>query len=141
VAHHNAPQYFGYVANNPLASTHLHGLSEFFTDIAAKRLPASGVFYLRGGYGNINGWKPQDPNPTGCGLQRQRRSSGLLDTQISEGLLPRRSTHRGESYWSQSAIIITYDESDGLFDHAQPRIRSHDAAGLPLEQGRAFPRL
>jgi len=39
VAHHNAPQYFGYVANNPLATAHLHGLSDFFRDVAAKRLP------------------------------------------------------------------------------------------------------
>jgi len=141
VAHHNAPQYFGYVANNPLASTHLHGLSEFFTDIAAKRLPASGVFYLRGGYGNINGWKPQDPNPKLAAVfERQRRSSGYSDTQISEGLLAEEINAIAASpYWSQSAIIITYDESDGLFDHAQPRIRSHDAAGLPLEQGPRIP--
>jgi phospholipase C len=42
-------------------------------------------------------------------------------------------------YWDRSAIIITYDESDGLYDHAQPRIRSHDATGLPLEQGPRIP--
>jgi len=35
--------------------------------------------------------------------------------------------------------MITYDESDGLYDHAQPRIRSHDADGLPLEQGPRIP--
>jgi phospholipase C len=141
VAHHNAPQYFGYVANNPLASTHLHGLSEFFTDIAAKRLPASGVFYLRGGYGNINGWKPQDPNPKLAAVFNGNDDHpGYSDTQISEGLLAEEINAIAASpYWSQSAIIITYDESDGLFDHAQPRIRSHDAAGLPLEQGPRIP--
>ena len=63
VAHHNAPQYFGYVADNPLATTHLHGLSDFFRDVEKGRLPKSGVFYIRGGYGNIEGWKPEDPNP------------------------------------------------------------------------------
>jgi phospholipase C len=141
VAHHNAPQYFGYVANNPQATTHLHGLSEFFTDIAARRLPASGVFYLRGGYGNINGWKPQDPNPKLAAVFNGNDDHpGYSDTQISEGLLAEEINAIAASpYWSQSAIIITYDESDGLYDHAQPHIRSHDAAGLPLEQGPRIP--
>jgi phospholipase C len=141
VAHHNAPQYFGYVANNPQATTHLHGLSEFFTDIAARRLPSSGVFYLRGGYGNINGWKPQDPNPKlATVFNGNDDHPGYADTQISEGLLAEEINAIAASpYWSQSAIIITYDESDGLFDHAQPRIRSHDANGLPLEQGPRIP--
>jgi len=39
VAHHNAPQYFGYIANNPQVNAHLHGLSEFFTALAQKQLP------------------------------------------------------------------------------------------------------
>jgi len=141
VAHHNAPQYFGYIANNPVASTHLHGLSEFFSDVAAKRLPASGVFYVRGGYGNIRDWKPQDPNPMLAGVFNGNDDHpGYSDTQISEGLLAEEiSAIAASPYWSQSAIVITYDESDGLYDHAQPRIRSHDAAGLPLEQGPRIP--
>jgi phospholipase C len=141
VAHHNAPQYFGYIANNPVASTHLHGLSEFFSDVAAKRLPTSGVFYVRGGYGNIRGWKPQDPNPKLAEVFNGNDDHpGYSDTQISEGLLAEEVNAIAASpYWSQSAIIITYDESDGLYDHAQPRIRSHDASGLPLEQGPRIP--
>jgi phospholipase C len=141
VAHHNAPQYFGYIANNPLAGTHLHGLSEFFSDMAAKRLPASGVFYVRGGYGNIFGWKPQDPNPKLAQVFNGNDDHpGYSDTQISEALLAEEINAIAASpYWSQSAIIITYDESDGLYDHAQPRVRSHDAAGLPLEQGPRIP--
>jgi phospholipase C len=141
VAHHNAPQYFGYVANNPLASTHLHGLSEFFDAIAKKQLPESGVFYLRGGYGNIRGWKPQDPNPKLAAVFNGNDDHpGYSDTQISEGLLAEEINAIAASpYWSESAIIITYDESDGLYDHAQPRIRSRDANGLPLEQGPRIP--
>jgi phospholipase C len=141
VAHHNAPQYFGYIANNPVAATHLHGLSEFFSDVEAKRLPASGVFYMRGGYGNIDGWKPQDPNPKLAQVFNGNDDHpGYSDTQISEALLAEEINAIAASpYWSQSAIIITYDESDGLYDHAQPRVRSHDAAGLPLEQGPRIP--
>ena len=141
IAHHNAPQYFGYVANNPVASTHLHGLSEFFSDVAARRLPASGVFYVRGGYGNIEGWRPQDPNPKLAQVFNGNDDHpGYSDTQISEGLLAEEINAIASSpYWNESAIIIAYDESDGLYDHARPRIRSHDAAGLPLEQGPRIP--
>ena len=141
VAHHNAPQYFGYVANNPLASKHLHGLSGFFADVAARRLPASGVFYVRGGYGNIEGWRPQDPNPKLAQVfSGNDDHPGYSDTQISEALLAEEINAIANSpYWSQSAIIITYDESDGLYDHARPRVRSYDPAGFPLEQGPRIP--
>jgi phospholipase C len=141
VAHHNAPQYFGYVANNPLATTHLHGLSDFFRDVEKGQLPKSGVFYVRGGYGNIEGWKPQDPNPKLAKVFFGNDDHpGYSDSQISEGLLAEEINAIAKSpYWSQSAIIITYDESDGEYDHARPRIRSHDAAGLPLEQGPRIP--
>ena len=141
VAHHNAPQYFGYVANNPITSTHLHGLSEFFSTLVHHQLPSSGVFYIRGGYGNIDGWKPVDPNPK---LARvffgNDDHPGYSDTQISEALLAKEINAIAASpYWSESAIIITYDESDGFYDHTRPHIRSHDASGLPLEQGPRIP--
>jgi phospholipase C len=55
IGHHNGPQYFGYVSNNPLMTDHEHGLGDFFADMAAQRLPSSGVFYVRGGYQAING--------------------------------------------------------------------------------------
>ena len=141
IAHHNAPQYFGYVANNPQASTHLHGLSEFFDAIAKRQLPSSGVFYVRGGYGNLHNWKPEDPNPKLMEVFAGNDDHpGYSDTQISEGLLAEEINAIAESpYWNQSAILIAYDESDGLYDHAQPRVRSHDANGLPLEQGPRIP--
>ncbi len=110
--------------------------------MAKKQLPASGVFYVRGGYGNIRNWKPVGSEPeAGRGLLRA--------TTIIRATRIRRSARgcwreeinaiAASPYWSQSAIIITYDESDGLYDHAQPRIRSHDANGLPLEQGPRIP--
>jgi phospholipase C len=141
IAHHNGPQYFGYVANNPLASAHLHGLSRFFDDIAARRLPTSGVFYVRGGYGNIDGWRPEDPNPKLAKVYNGNDDhTGYSDTGISEALLAEEINAIAASpYWSQSAIIIAYDESDGLYDHVRPRVRSHDAAGLPLAQGPRIP--
>ena len=141
VAHHNAPQYFGYIANNPEVSAHMHGLGDFFADVADKKLPASGVFYVRGGYGNIDGQKPLDPNPNlATVFHGDDDHPGYSDSQISEALLAREINAIARSpYWSQSVILIAYDESDGLYDHARPRIRSHDPAGLPLDQGPRIP--
>lgn len=141
VVHHNAPQYFGYVANNPGVSTHMRGLGDFFADVADKKLPASGVFYVRGGYGNISGFKPLDPNPNLATVYNGNDDHpGYSDSQLSEALLAREiNTIARSPYWSQSVILIAYDESDGLYDHARPRIRSHDPAGLPLDQGPRIP--
>ncbi len=141
VVHHNAPQYFGYVSDNPDVNDHMHGLGDFFSDVAAKRLPASGVFYVRGGYGNIMGMKPLDPNPNlATVFHGNDDHPGYSDSQLSEALLAREINAIASSpYWSQSVILIAYDESDGLYDHARPRVRSHDAVGLPLDQGPRIP--
>ncbi|HEY4380587.1 MAG TPA: alkaline phosphatase family protein [Acidobacteriaceae bacterium] len=141
VVHHNAPQYFGYVANNPGVNTHMHGLGDFFADVADTRLPPSGVFYVRGGYGNILGFKPLDPNPALAAVfNGDDDHPGYTDSQISESLLAREINAIARSpYWPQSVILIAYDESDGLYDHVRPRVRSHDATGLPLDQGPRIP--
>jgi phospholipase C len=59
VSHHEAPQYFGYIANNPALRSNFRGLDDFFTDMAAGALPPDGgVFHLRGGYANIAKQEP-----------------------------------------------------------------------------------
>jgi phospholipase C len=141
IVHHNAPQYFGYVANNPDEKSHMRGLGDFFTDIRNKALPDSGVFYVRGGYGNIFGEHPLDPDPK---LLTEYHGDddhpGYSDSQLSESLLAREINAIAASpYWPQSVILIAYDESDGLYDHARPRIRSYDPGGLPLDQGPRIP--
>jgi phospholipase C len=141
IVHHNAPQYFGYVANNPDVTPHMRGLGDFFADVSARRLPASGVFYVRGGYGNIFANKPLDPNPDlATVFNGDDDHPGYSDSQLSESLLAHEINAIASSpYWSQSVILIAYDESDGLYDHARPHVRSHDAAGLPLDQGPRIP--
>ncbi len=65
---------------------------------------------------------------------------GYSDSQISEALLANEINAIADSpYWKESAILIAYDESDGLYDHVQPHVRSWDAAGVPLEQGPRIP--
>jgi phospholipase C len=141
VVHHNAPQYFGYVADNTLASAHMRGLGDFFADVERHALPDSGVFYVRGGYGNIFGNHPLDPNPKlATEYHGDDDHPGYSDSQLSEALLAREINAIAASpYWSNSVILITYDESDGLYDHARPRVRSHGPDGLPLDQGPRIP--
>ena len=141
VAHHNAPQYFGYIANNPAVASHMHGMQDFFDDVKARRLPSSGVFYVRGGYGNIRGLKPADPNPRLAEVYNgDDDHPGYADAGISETMLAEEINAIAASpYWSQSAILIAYDESDGLYDHVQPRVRAHDSKGLALDQGPRIP--
>jgi phospholipase C len=143
IAHHNAPQYFGYEANNPKETkAHMKGLGDFFTTIKAKELPAAGgVFYVRGGYGNLDGLTPRSPNKTVQGdFAGNDDHPGYSDLQISEALLADEVNAIAASpYWAESAIIITYDETDGLYDHTQPAIRSWDPSGNALDQGPRIP--
>ena len=142
IAHHNGPQYFGYISNNPKVTKHLHGLGDFYANMKARRLPASGgVFYVRGGYNNLDGLTPVDPNPKLAGVYSgDDDHPGYSDAQISEALLADEVNAIASSpYWKESAIFITYDETDGLYDHTSPRIRSYDPEKNPLDQGPRIP--
>jgi phospholipase C len=143
IAHHNGPQYFGYEANNPVETkAHLKGLGDFYTAVKNNALPAAGgVFYVRGGYGNIDGLTPRSPSPAvQADFKGNDDHPGYSDTQISESLLADSVNAIASSkYWKDSAIIITYDETDGLYDHTQPWIRSYDPLGNALDQGPRIP--
>ena len=143
IAHHNAPQYFGYVADNPsLSKQHLFGQGDFYTAISRQLLPsAGGVFYIRGGYGNLDGLVPRAKSPAvKAAFPGNDDHPGYSDAQISEASLADSVNAIASSkYWPESAIIITYDETDGLYDHTQPVIRSFDPNGLATDQGPRVP--
>ena len=157
IGHHNGPQYFGYVTSNPEVAGHMHGLSDFFADVEKRALPAEGgVFYVRGGYDNIQGLVPDVSHAAGSGAVTAAADGayitanmggdddhpGYADSQISEAMLARTVNAVAASpYWAESAIIVTYDESEGDYDHVPPRILSWDPAGLPLGRGPRIPLL
>ncbi len=159
VAHHQGPQYFGYLANNPDEQANLHGEGDLFHDIATKSLPkAGGVFYVRGGFNNIRGVLTPIQNPrfpaTG-GLTPQDIATitktkagdddhpGYADRQISEAMNAEviNAIASDPDLWAESAIVITYDESDGFYDHVPPRILSYGPDKLPLSRGIRVPLL
>ncbi len=125
ITHHNGPQYFGYVANTPALKSELHGLGDFYTALTNSSLPKTGgVFYVKGGYTNNMGITPADPDPT---VQKNFLGDddhpAYSDAQISEALVATTINAIAASpYWAQSAIIITWDDSEGDYDHVPPPI-------------------
>jgi len=154
VTHHVGPQYFGYLADNstiyqpntgyttPNAGGNLHGLQQFYTDITSNALPANGgVFYVRGGYYNDDGLTPADPNATVKHYFAGNDDHGSYsDSQISEALVADSvNAIVNSQYWPNSAIIITYDESDGFFDHMPENFRTYGPDGHPETGGPRIP--
>jgi phospholipase C len=140
VTHHNGPQYFGYVGDNTIEQKNIHALAPFFTDLANKAFKP-GVVYVRSGYGNNDGLVPLDPNPT---LQANATGGddhpGYSDLQISSAeLADAVNAIAASPYWANSAIIITYDETDGLYDHVPVHVRSTDPFGAALSGGPRIP--
>src|SRR5208282_1568015 len=160
-SHHNGPQYFGYIANNSAEETNLRGEGDFFADMAKNALPRTGgVFYVRGGYYNLNYPKQtaiiQNPNyPNKNGLTPAEIAAidvaksgdddhpAYSDSQLAEAMAARaiNAIAANQEIWEHCAIIITYDESDGLYDHVAPRILSYGPDGLPLARGVRIPLL
>jgi phospholipase C len=142
IVHHNGPQYFGYLGDNPAELANMHSLQQFYTDMSNNALPANGgVFYVRGGYYNNDGLTPYDPSPAARTVFNGNDDHGSYsDSQISEAMVADSVNAIANSpYWAQSAIIITYDESDGFYDHAPEAIRNWGPDTLPLSGGPRIP--
>ncbi|MBV1704361.1 MAG: hypothetical protein KGI57_01955 [Hyphomicrobiales bacterium] len=144
IAHHNGPQYFGYVANNPAMLQEQHGLGDFFADIDGRKLsPAGGVFFVKGGYENTLGLKPADPDPA---VQKNFIGDddhpGYSDSQISQAMVATAIDKIAASpYWKDSAIVITWDDSEGDYDHVKPPVRARGPNGEILTEGPRVPLL
>ncbi len=142
ITHHNGPQYFGYIANNPQMSRQLHGLGKLYDALKQKSLPASGgVFFVKGGFRNSLHLKPADPDPA---VQKNFLGDddhpNYSDAQISEALVAETINKIASSpYWGESAIIITWDDSEGDYDHVPPPILAKGPDGSPISDGPRVP--
>ncbi len=155
VSHHQGPQYFGYVANNPAFAGNMRGMSDFMDDMKGNKLPSDGgVFYIRGGFSNVEKMQPpiQNANFPGAlteadiaAINKTKHGDddhpGYTDGMISEAMAAHvvNAVAGNPKLWAQSAIIITYDESDGFYDHVAPQILSYGPDGLPLARGVRIP--
>ncbi len=142
VLHHNGPQYFGYLGDNTnVLNSNLHGAKDFFDAVEGKKLPRDGgVFYLRGGYNNNDGLVPVIPGPNKQVFIGNDDHPAYSDQQISEALSAKAINDIAASpYWPESVIIITYDETDGFYDHVSTERRSTFADGSQLAAGPRIP--
>ncbi len=142
ITHHDGPQYFGYVANNPNMTRNLHGLGDFFHAVEQHQLPAKGgVFWVKGGFTNIFNLRPGNPDPT---VQKNFLGDddhpAYSDAQISEALVAEGINRIAASpYWAESAIVITYDDSEGDYDHVRPPVRTIGPDGSVTTDGPRVP--
>jgi phospholipase C len=131
-AHHTAPLYFDYLNNAQSAFANKQTLRDntesngLISDIKAGKLPASGVFWVKGGNENNYGLVPADPVFT-QGTQKyyvgddDHPGSGSSDHQVAETYLAEVVNAIAESkYWKDSIIIVTWDDSGGFYDHLPP---------------------
>ncbi len=141
IAHHVAPQYFGYVVKNGIMRDQMRDLSAFYSDLANGALPARGLFYLKGGSHNALGLHPANKDPA---VQRTFDGDddhpGYTDQQISEAFVASLVSAIATSrYWNDSAIVITWDDSGGYWDHVPPKDFERCPDGLPCGDGERVP--
>jgi phospholipase C len=119
IPHHNGPQYFGYIRQNPAMWSGEHDLTEFFTDVEKQQLPARSVVFVKGGKRNPFGWKPA--NPAAAKILGDDDHPGYSDSQLSESLVAKVvNTVARSPYWKDSVIIVIWDDSEGFYDHVPP---------------------
>jgi len=142
ITHHNGPQYFGYISNNPQMRQQLHGLGDFFAALDNQTLPRQGgVFFVKGGYTNLFNLKPGDPDSTvQTHFLGDDDHPAYSDAQISEAMVAEAINKIAASrYWKDCAIIITWDDSEGDYDHVQPPLRTYGPDNSLIANGPRVP--
>jgi phospholipase C len=122
--HHNAPQYFGYLRQNDVFWKNVHDVHAMLDRLRNGTLPDSGIFYIKGGSQNNFGWKPANPDPY---VQANYKGDddhpgvGDTDAQIGEAFVATFVNAIARSkYWNDSAIVVTWDDPGGYYDHVPP---------------------
>jgi len=116
ITHHNGPQYFGYLRQNDAAWSNVHDLTDLFPAIEQGTLPDRDVVIVKGGYKNPFGWKPGH-----AGFDGDDDHPAYASAHLSEALVAKVVNAIARSkYWNDSAIVITWDDSEGFYDHVPP---------------------
>ena len=141
VTHHNPAQYFGYVRLNGALWSNVHDLTELLPAIQSGSLPDRGVFFIKGGYRNIFGWQPANANPQiRAAFRGDDDHPGYSDSQLSEAMAATFVNAIAHSkYWSDSAIVILWDDSEGYYDHVPPPVFETCPDGRPCGDGPRVP--
>jgi phospholipase C len=143
--HHNAPQYFAYLRNNDVFWNHVHGTQALLKALKSETLPDHGIFYVKGSARNEFGWKPANKDPY---VQAQYRGDddhpGPVDSdhQVAEAFVATFINAIARSrYWKDSAIVVTWDDPGGFYDHVPPRSFEQCPDARPCGDGPRIPLL
>jgi phospholipase C len=143
VAHHNAVQYFDYLRQNKVYWSHVSTTQQALSDIQSGKLGPGGVFYIKGSKLNDFGWLPASKNPT---IRKNylgdddHPGPGDSDHQVAEAFVATYVNAIAKSqYWNQSAIIITWDDDGGFWDHVPPMTFEKCSDGYPCGDGPRLP--
>lgn len=141
VTHHNALQYFGYLRNNPYFWRGVHDVKDLLPSIQNGTLGDRGVVFVKGGYQNPFGFKPADPNPyVQYNFKGDDDHPGYSDSQIAEAFTATFVNAIAKSkYWNDSVILITWDDSEGFYDHMSPPSFERCPDGHPCGDGPRVP--
>jgi phospholipase C len=140
VTHHLAPHYFGYIANNASMDRHVADITQFASDVEQAKLGSGGLFYLKGGFGSNQGLHPRNAAPHT--FSGDDDHPGESDSQIAEADVAALVNLIARSkYWGQSAIVITWDDPGGFWDHVPPPKWLVCPDGQPCGNGQRVPLL
>src|SRR3984957_14085953 len=92
---------------------------------------------------NKNGPTPNELTAIKTAKSGDNDHPSYSDSQLSDAMAARviNAIAASNDVWEHGAIVITYDESDGLYDHAPPRILSYGPDGLPIARDIRIPLL
>ncbi|MBV9102332.1 MAG: phosphoesterase [Candidatus Eremiobacteraeota bacterium] len=144
VEHHNAVQYFAYLRNNDVFWSHVHPQQDLLAALHGATLPSSGVFYVKGaGDRNAFGWHPANPDPF---VQQHflgdddHPGDDHTDRHIGEAFVATFVNAIARSpYWKDSAIVVTWDDGGGFYDHVPPPQFERCPDGHPCGDGTRVP--
>ena len=144
IGHHNGPQYFGYVSDNAARDDAPLWTERFLLARGSRRV----AFKRRRLLISVEAIKisPASNPPIPISgradeLRRRRRPSGLFGRAHQRGARRARSQRDREEplLEPERDRHITYDESEGDYDHVPPVIQEYSPAGLPLVHGPRIP--
>lgn len=144
-AHHVAPLYFDYVRKNPAFSANLDDNTPkigLLPAIEYRRLPPSGVFWIKGGKKNHFGFRPANGDTRFLG-DDDHPGPQNSDHQIAEAYVATLINAIANSpYWNDSVIILTWDDMGGFYDHVPPvEYEKCPPLDLPCGDGPRLPML
>ncbi|HLW36796.1 MAG TPA: alkaline phosphatase family protein, partial [Candidatus Eremiobacteraceae bacterium] len=143
VAHHNVPQYFGYIRQNAPMWSGVHDLTELLPAIKNETLADRSVVFVKGGYRNPFGLKPANNDAAvQTAFLGDDDHPGYSDSHISEAMVATVVNAIVRSkYWKDSAIVILWDDSEGFYDHVPPPVFEQCPDGHPCGDGPRIPLL